>query len=138
MKERLLKFLNAIHLSSSRFAEEIGIQPSGVSHILSGRNNPGYDFIVKILRKYPDLNPDWLLLGEGEMFRNKAQTTDLFDDTNQIDNISENVTNVKSENPVSYLKSKDVISHDLKKTGKQIDKIILLQSDGSFKEYFPG
>ena len=138
MKERLLKFLNAIHLSSSRFAEEIGIQPSGVSHILSGRNNPGYDFIVKILKKYPDLNPDWLILGEGEMFRNKSEAPDLFDNTDQIENISENVTNVKSENPVSYKKSVGVIASDLKKSGKQIDKIILLQSDGSFKEYFPG
>jgi transcriptional regulator with XRE-family HTH domain len=139
MKERLLKFLNTIQLSSSRFAEEIGIQPSGVSHILSGRNNPGYDFIVKILTKYPDLNPEWLILGKGEMFKKSSVRVDLFDETEPEMNIQTDVTNVKSDDPVSYRKSSVVEKHfvephDLKKSVR----IVMFFKDGSFREYFSG
>ena len=53
MKERLLEFLKAENKSSAQLAEEIGVQPSGISHILSGRNNPSLDFVLKMLEKYP-------------------------------------------------------------------------------------
>lgn len=71
MKERILKFLQAENISSSQFAELIGVQPSSISHIVSGRNNPSLDFVVKMLVKYPEIDPDWLLFGSGEMFRSE-------------------------------------------------------------------
>ena len=52
MKERILEFLRAENKSSAQFAEEIGVQASGISHILSGRNNPSLDFVMKMLEKY--------------------------------------------------------------------------------------
>jgi transcriptional regulator with XRE-family HTH domain len=60
MKERLLEFLKAENKSSAQFAEDIGVQPSGISHILSGRNNPSLDFVLKMLEKYQFLSTDWL------------------------------------------------------------------------------
>lgn len=78
MKDRLLKFLNKEQLSSARFAEIIGVQPSSISHILSGRNKPGFDFIQKILINFPSLNADWLIMGKGNMLRNYATQRDLF------------------------------------------------------------
>lgn len=69
MKDRLEKFMSAEHLSSSRLAEILGVQPSNVSHILSGRNKPSFDFIEKILQRFPKINPDWFLLGKGGMYR---------------------------------------------------------------------
>jgi transcriptional regulator with XRE-family HTH domain len=77
MKDRLLKFLTREQLSSARFAEIIGVQPSGISHILSGRNKPGFDFIQKILENYPALNAEWLIMGRGNMFKQEIQG-DLF------------------------------------------------------------
>ena len=56
-------------LTSSRLAEILEVQPSGISHILSGRNKPGFDFLQKILRRFPQINPDWLLLDSGAMYR---------------------------------------------------------------------
>ncbi len=56
-------------LTSSRLAEMLEVQPSGISHILSGRNKPGFDFLQKILRRFPQINPDWLLLDSGAMYR---------------------------------------------------------------------
>lgn len=69
MNERIKLLISGQGLSASKFAEKIGVQASGISHIISGRNKPGYDFIVKVLENFPEVNPDWLLLGEGGMFR---------------------------------------------------------------------
>ena len=65
MKERILEFLKAENKSSAQLADEIGVQPSGISHILSGRNNPSLDFVIKMLDKYRFLSTEWLLFGKG-------------------------------------------------------------------------
>lgn len=79
MKDRIQQFLRSENKSSSKFAEEIGVQPSGVSHVLSGRNKPSLDFILKMLNTYPSVNTDWLLFGKGEMYSTE-DTPLLFDD----------------------------------------------------------
>ncbi len=73
MKDRLLKIIKQYNLTSTRFADELGVQRSGISHILSGRNQPSYDFIVKLMKQYPEINPDWLIMGNGSMFRPAAK-----------------------------------------------------------------
>ena len=84
MKERLLEFLRTENKSSAQLAEEIGVQPSGISHILSGRNNPSLDFVLKMLEKYQYLSTDWLLFGKGTMYKDK-QMQSLFDDADIVD-----------------------------------------------------
>ncbi len=69
MRERLEKFIKTEGLTPSRFAEIMGVQPSSISHILGGRNKPSFDFIEKMLLRFPKINPDWLLLGKGTMYR---------------------------------------------------------------------
>lgn len=69
MKEKLLQLMKSEGLTSSRMAELLEIQPSGISHILSGRNKPGFDLLQKILRRFPRVNPDWLLLESVQMYR---------------------------------------------------------------------
>lgn len=58
-------------------AEDIRVQPSGISHILSGRNKPSLDFILKMLEKYPYLSTEWLLFGKGSMYKEPTMG-DLF------------------------------------------------------------
>lgn len=67
VKDRVLAFLQAEGLSSAQFAQEIGVQPSSISHIISGRNKPSLDFVTKMLSRYPQLQADWLLFGRGNM-----------------------------------------------------------------------
>ncbi len=87
MKERLLEFLRNENKSSAQFAEEIGVQASGISHILSGRNNPSLDFILKMLEKYRFLSTDWLLFGKGSMYKEpKMQTLFDYDAVNSPEN----------------------------------------------------
>ena len=69
MRDKLLLLMKNEGLTSSRLAELLGIQPSSISHILGGRNKPSFDFVQKILRRFPNINPDWLLIDKGEMYR---------------------------------------------------------------------
>jgi len=69
MQERLQLFLASEGLSAAKFAEKMEVGAPNISHLLSGRNKPGYDFIAKMLLRFPNLNPDWLLLGQGKMYR---------------------------------------------------------------------
>lgn len=77
MVDRILLVLKIKNLTPSKFADEIGIQRSSMSHIMSGRNLPSLDLITKILNKYPDINSEWLLQGAGPMM--KTIQIDLFE-----------------------------------------------------------
>ena len=68
MINRINLILRAKNITAKQFAEEIGIQPSGMSHIMSGRNNPSLEFVSKVIRRYPEIDANWLLLGKGEMY----------------------------------------------------------------------
>ena len=84
MRERILKFIEISGYTAARFADDIGVQRSSVSHILSGRNNPSFDFIQKILLKYKQINAEWLLLGMGDIFKEgyNERQPDLFHEAN--------------------------------------------------------
>ena len=58
-------------LKPSQLAEQLEINPAGISHILAGRNKPGFDLLQKILRRFPRINPDWLLLDSDKMYRDE-------------------------------------------------------------------
>lgn len=73
MKEKLQQLMKSEGLTSSRMAEMLGVQPSGISHILSGRNKPGFDLLQKILKRFPQVNPDWLLLDAEQMYRSAEE-----------------------------------------------------------------
>lgn len=65
VKDRIEHVLRAQNITATQLAEMMGIQRSGISHILSGRNNPSMDFIVKFKESFPEYNLEWLLLGNG-------------------------------------------------------------------------
>jgi len=144
MKERLIEFLRAENKSSAQLAEEIGVQPSGISHILSGRNNPSLDFILKMLEKYPFLSTDWLLFGKGTMYKD-GQMQSLFDE-----GIFSDSNKHSSDSSESGLKRELDITEKAIKTGSvqfsdtienrnssDITRIVWFYSDNSFKEYYP-
>ncbi|MGL4364597.1 MAG: helix-turn-helix domain-containing protein [Bacteroidales bacterium] len=70
MKHRIAELINHFQLTPSVFAEKINVQRSSISHIISGRNKPSYDFIEKILLTFPSVSAEWLLLGKGKIVRN--------------------------------------------------------------------
>ena len=143
MKERLFEFLKAENKSSAQLAEEIGVQPSGISHILSGRNNPSLDFVLKMLEKYQFLSTDWLLFGKGSMYRD-IRMQNLFDENiekkDQSDTKIFKNEQIKSEFEISETsqgtKDKDFpeINRDKALT---VSKIVWFYDNNSFEEYLP-
>ena len=81
MKDRLLQLLDLEQITPSKFADIIGVQRSSVSHVISGRNKPSYDFLHKTLKAFPGLNAAWLMLGEGTMYEQMGRKVpgNLFD-----------------------------------------------------------
>lgn len=74
MNKRLQQFLSAENISQSQFADKIGVTKASVSHILSGRNKPGFEFIESMADCYPNLNLDWLIGGKGRMYKTRTIT----------------------------------------------------------------
>ena len=77
MNTRLKQFLAAENISQSQFADTINVVRASVSHVLSGRNKPGYDFITAIMSAYPHLNIEWLMLGRGKMYRSQQEPVEV-------------------------------------------------------------
>lgn len=75
MREKLLDLMRSEGLKPSQLAELLEINPAGISHILAGRNKPGFDLLQKILRRFPQINPDWLLLDSLQMYRTESGRT---------------------------------------------------------------
>lgn len=67
IQERVLLIMNSYGMNPTEFADEIGVQRSSISHILSGRNNPSLDLITKILVRFPEVDSNWLVLGKGSL-----------------------------------------------------------------------
>jgi transcriptional regulator with XRE-family HTH domain len=143
MKNRILEFLKAENKSSAQFADEIGVQPSSISHIISGRNNPSLDFIMKMLTKYPALSTDWLLFGNGQMYREK-QINDLFDyEANDNPETLKELPENKSDDDFRLYNNSTVTGSESikeRKTDHGVNKtkrIVWFFNDDTFKEYFP-
>lgn len=139
MKERIIEFLKAENKSSAQFAEEIGVQPSGISHILSGRNNPSLDFILKMLERYKYLATDWLLFGKGSMYKDSSGMKSLFDQSF----VEKPADNTKDDEPkvVTVPQIHDALRRDqeadINRHRSDVEKIVWFYKDNSFEEFSP-
>ena len=120
MNRRLQQFLEVEKLSPARLADSLGIQRSGISHILSGRNKPSYEFINNFLTRYPQIDATWLITGKGKMY--KEDFTPYSPD--EIDFSPKN----ESESPTLSLDTGDI---------KLAKKITVYYSDESFQDFYP-
>jgi transcriptional regulator with XRE-family HTH domain len=127
--KRLQNLMEFYDVSSAGLADKIGVQRSSISHLLSGRNNPSLDFILKILDNFPEISFDWLVKGVGNLETAPLHNSDtnhaptLFEQATADENQKKSYTEV--QNPPTSLKSKN----------KSIEKILLLYTDGSFEIY---
>ncbi|UCG27456.1 MAG: helix-turn-helix transcriptional regulator [Bacteroidales bacterium] len=137
MRDRILHFLQSEQLSSTQFADKIGVQRSSVSHILSGRNNPSYDFLRKILENFSTLNPEWLMLGTGEMYRT-GKDTELFKNTGEEHGGEDNVP--LEGKVVEKRKPGENMENEMKAgtiRSSEIERVVIFYRDSTFSEYHP-
>lgn len=130
MNKRIQQFLEIENLSPSKLADMLGLQRSGISHILAGRNKPSYDFILKFLKTFPNINPDWLLMGKGKIYRNGES-----DQNSQNEENTPQLSINFEENQEFYEESDEAT--EIKIIEKKINRITLFYNDGSFQEFYP-
>lgn len=116
----------------------------GISHILSGRNNPSLDFVVKMLERYESLSTDWLLFGRGPMYRYTSQPT-LFEaePLNRTQDESRHEAVPESDPDAFAGPGARESASDREKTvagsvsvrEKRLEKVLLFYTDKTFSEY---
>lgn len=128
---RLEKVINFYGESASSFAEKIGVQRSRISHILSGRNKPSLEFVLKILSAYPEVELYWLLNGKGSFPAKKEITP------SPPVEASPKIKQVEDPAPISRAivnrTEEKIFSENT--NGKTIERIVVFYSDGTFKNY---
>ena len=115
MNKRLNHFLNTSGISQATLADTLGVARANVSHIISGRNKPGFDFIESLSLHYPELNIEWLITGRGQML--KSQKDGNMDDLSKVRALDEGMQIIEKK--------------------KVISKILVFFDDNTFEEFHP-
>jgi transcriptional regulator with XRE-family HTH domain len=126
--KRLQKIFNYYDLSAAAFADAINVGRSSISHILSGRNKPSLDFVLKIVQTYPEVELYWLLNGTGNFPGNIKVGDDPVTATTPTPSqaqINPEIRQLPSEqkNPITP------------STGRSIQKIVIFYKDGTFEAF---
>lgn len=150
--KRLEIILDYYSLNASTFADKIGVQRSSLSHLLSGRNKPSLDFILKILDVFPDVDLYWILNGKGTFPKSELKSDTFVASPTPISNsqkelpkiektadlFSEDLPNKKDqaeEKPATnFLNTQNSV---LQKNNAEIDRIVIFYKNGTFSTYSP-
>lgn len=144
-----------MEIAPSAFADEIDIQRSSISHILSGRNNPSLDVVIKILSKYPEIKSDWLLTGKGPMKQLNlfGEEEDLVSNVEQppsepvVQTAKQNLDGVQKKNtdqekpiqetPIFKEEVSNQRDMSYPQQPKRVKNIIIFYEDGTFTMHAP-
>ncbi|QXP58962.1 helix-turn-helix domain-containing protein [Olleya sp. HaHaR_3_96] len=134
--KRLQTIIDYYSESASSFAEKIGVQRSSISHILSGRNKPSLEFVMKVLSFFPEVELYWLMNGKGEFPKIEIQN-----DVKQVAPISknedQNLFSNSEKTESSNTPNSELVKNISRNSsdGKIIERIVIFYSDGSFSNY---
>lgn len=149
--KRLEVILDYYGLNASSFADKIGVQRSSMSHLLSGRNKPSLDFVMKILEVFPEVDLYWILNGTGSFPKKEEIITSKKE--NYIESNKPIVPLSSDKNPnaqdlFSQINSEDEKTDQVKdnienkypnsgKSENDIERIVFFYKNGTFKVYIP-
>ena len=130
MKDRIAHIMRSKNLKATDFAALLGIQPSGVSHILAGRNKPSLEFVKKIKETFPEYNLDWIVFGTGPMTTSEPHKEAFKESTTgllpfETDPLPSGVAET-DDKPIE-----DVL------LAPGIKSMVILYEDGTFETYSP-
>ncbi len=153
MVERIKVLMAHYQLNAARFSDAIGMQRSAVSHVLSGRNKPSLDFVLRIKKHFPEISLDWLTLGEGEMVESTVSSPaagaaqNLFSTQPDTRNttVAVNETTDKKAFPGNVgpaaaepdVKDEDAAYYGLPKSDNRVVQVLFIYDDGTFNEFKP-
>lgn len=145
MHNRLKQFLAAENISQAQFADRIKIGKANVSHVLAGRNKPGYDFISAIMAGFPQLNINWLFFGTGKMY-NSTPSVPVSADFDSQDSIfpdyqpdllfaNYDEQPAQPQNIQSSITSDTLVEiPQVVVKQRSVSKVIIMYDDGTFQE----
>lgn len=144
--KRLEIILDYYNLSASAFADKISVQRSSLSHLLSGRNKPSLDFIIKLIEVFPEVDLYWILNGKGTFPKSDGKIINI--ETVKDSAVEERIIQNDSEAPdlFSAVPNKNfekIIQHTesdyrlAPPSSKEIERIVIFYNDGTFKNYIP-
>ena len=122
---RIEEIINNHQLTAASFAIKIGVQRSAISHILSGRNKPSLNFLMKIHDAFDEVNLEWLILGKYSPFSEDIE----FPKNSKIDQLA--------EVPDKVISDSKIINTNLSEPIEAPNEIIYLYKDGTFKRFTP-
>ena len=122
--KRLQKILDFYGVTATSFSEKIAFNRSTISHLLSGRNKPSLEFVMKVLQTYPEVDLYWLLNGTGSFPTASKKASLHGEQKNNPDKKQPKATNNRQDkNPANSLNT------------KAIERIVIFYEDGTFKQY---
>lgn len=147
MREKLLDLMKNEGLKPSQLAELLEINPAGISHILAGRNKPGFDLLQKILRRFPRINPDWLLLDSDKMYRDEPAVQSVTQPTSPGGDLFEQT--YAGKHPLEENRQKETMGSEpgnplppqipstLFANTANVKRIVVLYDDQTFESFTP-
>lgn len=135
---RLTHLLKHYEHTASSFSDTIGVQRSSLSHLLSGRNKPSLDFIMKIHETFPEVNLYWILKGEKPFLIGEEPPTILEVKTTKTA-LEETEPSLPNQHlaPSKKEEQKNSIQQSAIDTNSLIDQIVVFYKNGTFKNYNP-
>lgn len=142
MKDRIAHIIKAESLTNLQFAQLLDISPASVTHLLSGRNNPSLDFVVRIAQRFPHYNLRWLILGDGPIYNNgndtntglrQANTPELFPSEHTI--TTEDATRLSAQNNQITTESNNHSPSANRENSPAQQTLIVCLPDGTYREY---
>lgn len=125
--KRLEQILDYYGLSASAFADQIEFNRSSISHLLSGRNKPSLDFVLKVLKTFPEVELHWLLNGKGTFPKND-------DEVNQKPEPHSPTQNTNTEE-LPHQKEEKQAPENIPQNTAEIERIVFFYKDGTFKVF---
>ncbi len=135
-------------VSASSFADYMGVGRSSISHILSGRNKPSLDFVMKIIEAYNEVDLQWLLYGTGSFPKseNVIEEEILVQEnpatpkptSTPTESTEQDLFSQSSSAEKETFRPSTVSSEDFSRitSGKnEIDRIVIFYEDGTFHSY---
>jgi transcriptional regulator with XRE-family HTH domain len=129
LNKRIIEVMVRTEHSKSSFATALGVSLPLITHITTGRNKPGMDIIQKLLTHFEQISPDWLLLGNGEMYRQQAKQADFTPVIAQLNELFRDIESIK-ESQQSVVQYHKILFDEIKHLaemdvliGKDADKL---------------
>ena len=157
MVNRIFTFIESLQLTPTEFADTIGVSRASISSIKTGRTQPTLSLVEKIKQRFPEIDINWLILGEGDapIVNRSEQEIELFTDDEikaeiEVTQTSSNDDTAANEYQAVYIaetprkieeepqvvnQETNVPVQSTSERKRSVKKVILLYDDGSFEEF---